>query len=93
MQEFCTGIAWHLAFPAAGIAWLNFLESPPSPPLHASSPPDEQDARHKIFLLLCSEANVSPAADFTSSKENTAMSVTAGHGVKSRCLEFLHDLI
>ena len=29
LQEFCTGIAWHLAFPAAGIAWFNFLESPP----------------------------------------------------------------
>ena len=56
LQELCTGIAWHLAFPAAGIAWLNFLESPPSPHLHASSPPDEQDARLRIFLLLCGKS-------------------------------------
>ena len=49
LQELCTGIAWHLAFPAAGIAWLNFLESPPC--LHASSPPDdEQDVGQRIFL-------------------------------------------
>ena len=55
----CTGIAWYLALPAAGIAWLNFLESPPPPCyllacLHASSASsaDEQDVRHRIFLLL-----------------------------------------
>ena len=55
----CTGIAWNLALPAAGIAWLNFLESPPPPCyllacLHASSASsaDEQDVRHRIFLLL-----------------------------------------
>ena len=35
------------------VAQLFRVATLPSPHLHASSPPDEQDARLRIFLLLC----------------------------------------
>ena len=69
LQELCTGIAWHLAFPAAGIAWLNFLESPP---LLACMLPQHLLMSRTSDRESSSLANVSPA-DFTSSIQNISI--------------------